>query len=372
MGFGSGVRPRPGETPWCPRIRRPAIYTTNSPAVEWLLSSADPSVRYLTLTEVLGSGARARAVREARDAIPEGPRVRALLAGQRPDGGFGVHPYAKWTGSFWRMISLVELGIPAGHPGAVAAAKDALSWLESPQHLRAIRVVDGLTRQHATAEGHALAVCCRLGMARSSRAHALAASVRSAQWPDGGWNCDPRPGITHSSFHETVGPLWGLGEYARATGDADARAAAERAAGFLLSHQMFRSHRTGSVIHPEFLNLHYPPYWHYDILFGLVVLARSHGLGDPRATEALDLIESKRGRDGRWRASGHAYWRPRGSSRTQVDVVDWGRRGANEMITLNALRVLRAAGRWKDGGGTAQGSLPGGRNLRQNERAESV
>jgi hypothetical protein len=26
-------------------------------------------------------------------------------------------------------------------------------------------------------------------------------------------------------------------------------------------------------------------------------------------------------------------------------VVDWGRRGPNEMITLNALRVLRMAGR---------------------------
>jgi hypothetical protein len=26
-----------------------------------------------------------------------------------------------------------------------------------------------------------------------------------------------------------------------------------------------------------------------------------------------------------------------------VEVVDWGRRGPNEMITLNALRVLRDA-----------------------------
>jgi hypothetical protein len=108
---------------------------------------------------------------------------------------------------------------------------------------------------------------------------------------------------------------------------------------------MFRSHRTGRVIHPEFLNLHYPPYWHYDVLFGLLVLARASGLEDPRAAEALDLIEAKRGSDGLWRASGRAYWRPPGSSRTQVEVVDWGRRGPSEMITLNALRVLRAAGR---------------------------
>jgi hypothetical protein len=28
-----------------------------------------------------------------------------------------------------------------------------------------------------------------------------------------------------------------------------------------------------------------------------------------------------------------------------VEVVDWGRNGPNEMITLNALRVLKLAGR---------------------------
>jgi len=28
-----------------------------------------------------------------------------------------------------------------------------------------------------------------------------------------------------------------------------------------------------------------------------------------------------------------------------LEVVDWGRDGPNEMITLNALRCLRAAGR---------------------------
>jgi hypothetical protein len=28
-----------------------------------------------------------------------------------------------------------------------------------------------------------------------------------------------------------------------------------------------------------------------------------------------------------------------------AEVVDWGRSGPNEMLTLNALRVLKAAGR---------------------------
>jgi len=316
-----------------------------SDAVAWLLASRDASVRYLTLTEVIEESPRSRQVRANREVISTGPRVSALLEGQRRDGGFGVHPYRKWTGAFWRLVSLVGLAIPPGHPAAVAAAGQVLAWLRSPQHRRTIGVVDGLVRQHATQEGYGLAVCCRLGMARDERVGGLVDSLLGSQWPDGGWNCDPRPGVTHSSFHESVGPLWGLAEYAQATGNQAAGEAAERAAELLLVHRLFRSHRTGRVTHQEWLKLHYPPYWHYDILHGLLILSRCGKAPDPRATEALDLIDAKHGQDGRWRADGRRYWRPPGSQGSNVEAVDWGRGGPNEMVTLNALRVLRAAGR---------------------------
>jgi hypothetical protein len=314
-------------------------------AIDWLMGSEEPSIRFLTLRDVLGRSPRTRSVREARDRIPTGPRVRALLRGQRRDGGFGVHPYKKWTGAFWRLVSLVELAIPPLHPGAVAAADQVLAWLGSEQHRRAIRAVEGLVRQHATIEGHALAVCCRLGMARDPRVRDLVDSLLLSQWPDGGWNCDPRPRVAHSSFHETIGPLWGLAEYVAATGHQDAQETAERAAAFFLVHRVFRSHRSGEVAHPEITRLHYPPYWHYDVLFGLLILSRFGKAGDPRASDALDLLESKCGRDGLYAADGRAYWRPPGSGGSAPEVVDWGRRGPNQMVTLNALRVLRAAGR---------------------------
>ena len=43
-----------------------------------------------------------------------GPKVTALLSGQRGDGGFGVHPYRKWTGAHWRLVSLAELAFAVG------------------------------------------------------------------------------------------------------------------------------------------------------------------------------------------------------------------------------------------------------------------
>ena len=51
-------------------------------------------------------GGSGRGRRRGRDL--EGPKVTALLAGQRPDGGFGVRPCSKWTGAHWRLVSLVE------------------------------------------------------------------------------------------------------------------------------------------------------------------------------------------------------------------------------------------------------------------------
>jgi hypothetical protein len=82
---------------------------------------------------------------------------------------------------------------------------------------------------------------------------------------------------------------------------------------------------------------------HYDVLQALLVMTRLGLVRDERCRDALDLLEEKRLPDGRWQADG-SWWRRPGSSGSNTEVVDWGR-GPSEMITLNALRVLTAAGR---------------------------
>src|SRR5207249_7364935 len=84
------------------------------PGIVWLLQSHDPSVRYFALTELVDNHPDSSEVEKTRRLIPKGPRVRTLLEDQKPDGGFGVHPYQKWTGAHWRLVSLVELGIAEG------------------------------------------------------------------------------------------------------------------------------------------------------------------------------------------------------------------------------------------------------------------
>ena len=90
--------------------------------------------------------------------ILSGPLVRGLLSGQRGDGGFGVFVYQKWRGAYWRLVSLVELGVPADDR-LRSAAGTVLDWLTSEGHRQRILVIDGLTRRCGSQEGNALAVC---------------------------------------------------------------------------------------------------------------------------------------------------------------------------------------------------------------------
>lgn len=302
-------------------------------AINWLLSSAEPAIRLLARRDLLGED-----VGHAGEVLT-GPLVRALMSGQCQDGGFGVHPYRKWTGAHWRLVSLVELGIPAGEPRAVQAAGTVLDWLAGREHRSSVVTVNGLVRCHASQEGNALAVCSRLGLGRDPRVELLAESLVRWQWPDGGWNCDVRAHGRRSSFHESLAPAWGLFEYWRATGEPGARAAAFRTAELFLQHRLFRSLRTGEVIRRDWLALHYPPYWHYDILQALLVLSRMGLSSDRRCSDAIAVLERRRRPDGRWQPGAY-WWKPPGTTHGTVEVIDWGRSAPNEMITLNALRIL--------------------------------
>ena len=78
----------------------------------WLLEEENPSVRYLTLTDILGIPVDDPEVRKARDAIMETGVVPQILAKQE-GGGYWDKPeklyVAKYKGTVWQLIILAEL-----------------------------------------------------------------------------------------------------------------------------------------------------------------------------------------------------------------------------------------------------------------------
>jgi hypothetical protein len=245
-------------------------------------------------------------------------------------GAASVPVYAKWQGAHWVLAALADIGHPPGDPSLLPLRDRVLSaWLAVEPPL-----LDGRYRAHASQPGNALRSLIKLGLA-DERCDALAAMLLNWQWPDGGWNCDRHLTAAVSSFHETLLPMRGLWAY----GGEPCRAAARRAAEVFLRRRLLYRVSTGALIRDDFAKLHFPRYWHYDVLGGLVAMMEMGLLADPRCADALELLASMRVGDG-WPA--HATY-ARSPNR---DSVDWGgasTRRANPWVTAEASAVLRAA-----------------------------
>jgi len=160
------------------------------------------------------------------------------------------------------------------------------------------------------------------------------------QLPDGGWNCEAENGSTRSSFNTTICVLEALLEYELAGGN-DTKVTEARLHGqeYLLERRLFHRLTTGEKIEQDregstvFTRFAFPNWWHYDILRGLDHLRRAGAKPDARVTEAVEMVESKRGSDGRWslevRYPGNM---PIEMNETEGQPSRW--------ITLRALRVL--------------------------------
>ncbi|HKY51465.1 MAG TPA: hypothetical protein VJP45_09430 [Candidatus Limnocylindria bacterium] len=339
---------------------------STSPIVDRLLRSEEPSIRWKTRVHVLGESGGSRAVRALREEIRRSPRVKALLSRREQLGrpGTARQVYYKWQGPHWVLASLADIGYPAGDRSLLPMRDRVLELWLGPTFFRefearteaaayrgsGVPLIRGRYRRCGSQQGNALYSLITLGIA-DDRVASLAERLLHWQWPDGGWNCDRHPEADTSSFMETLLPMLGLSAYAEHGGDRAAAKAADRASEVFLRRRLFRRASNGKVIRADFTALHYPLYWHYDFLAGLKAMLRIGKLRDARCADALDLLEERRLPDGGWPAEKRYYTvRPR-SMESNADYVDWGgtsRKRMNEWVTVDALAVLRAAGRLRD------------------------
>jgi len=145
-------------------------------------------------------------------------------------------------------------------------------------------------------------------------------------------------------------PLRGLANWYRATGDDRARRAANLAAEFLLKRHLLWRKRDGALIEPAWGGpvdkIHYPIRF-YDVLSVLLVMAEIGLVRDRRCQDALDLLESKRLADGTFPVEWTNVTKA-DRIETRGTYADWGilqRKKGNPFVTVDALYVLREAGR---------------------------
>ncbi len=297
--------------------------------IDWLLDS-DPAVSWQVMRDLTDALPAAVAAQRAR--VPGEGLGAEILARQGSDGSWHRAGAPVWLPTLFTLQLLRATGVDRAEPAvesAVARLQAGFRWAEE---FGAKALFEG--EVEPCINGGALALGAYFGHPTES----LALRLVSEQLDDGGWNCEA-PKSTRSSFHTTICVLEGLLEYERAVGSAPVIAAARRRAEvYLLERRLFRRRSTGVVANPEFLELAFPPRYHYDILRALDYFRnasiQSNAQPDARMSDAVHLIESKRQADGRWfldRAYDEALAFP--FSESVGEPSRWN--------TLRALRVLR-------------------------------
>ncbi|HLK57238.1 MAG TPA: hypothetical protein VKU00_11765, partial [Chthonomonadaceae bacterium] len=175
-------------------------------------------------------------------------------------------------------------------------------------------------------------------LGNDARLAPLTDTILRAQMPDGGWNCRIRtdPQTHHSSFHTTFNILEGLSVAAEVgiiSKDVFRRHEA-RALEFMLAHRMYRSDRTGEIIHERFTHLTFPSHWHYTLLRGLDYMRERREIGDVRLEDPCALLLSRRKANGRWPVE------KRIPGTTLFEMEKTG--GESRWNTLRALRVFQS------------------------------
>jgi hypothetical protein len=300
--------------------------------IEWLMEG-DPAIRWQTLRDLLDAP-KSKWQAERKKVATEGWGAR-LLSLQDNKGVWGGGLYApKWISSTYTLLQLRDLGLPPQVPAAHAGTRVLLDGMLGKE--KSEKFPEHLENMDLCIVGMMLALAVYFQVV-DSRVDAILVHLKDHEMPDGGWNCrSKRIRVSHSSFHTTFNVLDGVRQVLESKNRkyrAAMRAAEGRALELLYQHKLFRSDKTNKIIYSRFVDLTYPFRWHYDILRGLDYMQRANVPRDPRAAEAIELLESKRLPDGTWK---NEY---RYAGKSFFDMEKVGK--ASRWNTLRALRALR-------------------------------
>jgi hypothetical protein len=310
---------------------------SNVTVINWLLDS-DPSIRWQVMRDLIDAPAEEVAAERARVATT-GAGAQ-LLALQAADGQWGGAAWNRgWDSTMHVLWLLREMGLdPASSEArrAVGLVHDYVTWRGcGPPECDRNSFFSG--EVEPCINGQVAAIGAYFGQ----DVRGLVDRLLHEQLPDGGWNCEAANGSTRSSFNTTICVLEALLEHERAVGSStEITEARVRGQEYLLDRRLFRRRSTGEVIERDrksnaaWTRFAFPTWWHYDVLRGLEYLRHAGVTPDERVVEGIELVASKRDRDGRWPLD------TRYPGQMPIDINESEGR-PSRWNTLRALRVLR-------------------------------
>jgi hypothetical protein len=317
--------------------------------LNWLLEPDQPSVRYLTLTQLLGRKETDSDVRDAKARIPKVGWAADMLA-RRDPGGWWVRDRGwlepRFLGTHWNLLALADLGASRETPEVRASCE---FWMaKSP-------LVGGGVGGFGKGKGHHCYTAnmarglIRLGYPEDDRVRRTMEWLVKTAHPKGGWSCRfSREGPATSRTLDAWEGLGAFAVYPREKWTGGMRAVVERTAEYYLEHEL---HQQGDPYEPWY-RFHWPVHYYYDLLVGLDVLTALGYGDDKRLGFALDLLKKKRRKDGRWNLDANQpdmspaaeAWYAEHPKQRPTPLAFETPGEPSKMITLRALTVLARVG----------------------------
>ncbi|MHB1278702.1 MAG: prenyltransferase/squalene oxidase repeat-containing protein [Bacteroidia bacterium] len=310
--------------------------------IAWLLEG-DVSIQYQTWRDLLDTekpGLRKRIEKEGWG--------KEFLSRRHPDGHWGLRFYQpKWISTHYTLLDLKNLQISPDQKAIKETLVKVFEKEKAPDGGIGPFGMD--KRSDVCINGMVLNYGSYFHVPEKDLIPVID-FLLNEKMPDGGFNCNSNgKGAVHSSLHTTLSVLEGILEY-RNNGYTyrldELLNAKKESEEFILKHRLFRSDKTGAIIHPNLTRLYYPSRWYYDILRALDYFQFAGVDYDPRMKDALDLIISNRTENGVWKLpSKHP-------GQTHFEMEQAGK--PSQWNTLRAMRVLKRygeskTGRWGDG-----------------------
>ena len=303
----------------------------------WLLSAKTPSIRYQTLVDLLGYQADETRVVQTQQAIMRSGPVPAILIHQSETGKWsGERSYytPKYISTHWSMMLLTELCVDGSD-----------SRFQQGVHYMLDATADDLGKR---LDANTFGLSCFWGNLLRYALHADRAEdaqvekvihYSAVDLQDGPCRCAHNGGC--ACAWGVVRTLWGLASIPKAQRTHETDEAIKQGVKFLLnSFRLIEANYPTSDnggINPIWFKLNFPLFYQVDILFTLRVLDELDMLEHPGTQAALDWLEQRRVRNGRW--LGCSPFR----QRTWRELGD--REETERWVSLHASRILQHAGR---------------------------
>lgn len=320
----------------------------------WLLETSNPSVRYFTLTKLLGKSENDLEVAETKREIMKCHEIHGLLKNQNEDGSWGEPErfyLDKYRGTVWRVLMLAELGADSSHPQVKKACEFLMNHSQEPVEFGFSVYLSEKTKAGLPSgvipclTGNMVYSLIKLGYLHDGRVSKAIKWIVKYQRTDDGVVESPR-----SDFYKRYLACWG--KHSCHMGVAKALKAlsaipkehrsrevndkiAELSDYFLKHHIYKKSHDLTQESKPGWLNFGFPLMYQTDILELLEIFSELK-IHDPRLNDAIEILISKQDLSGKWKMK-NSY-----NGRTPVKIEEKGE--ASKWITLKAMLVLKEYG----------------------------